>query len=84
MSDTISRTIDLSHLSTQQLKTLLGEYNNHIKYLEHRLGIHIHQHKTNIVAGFMVFTAWISQTYNHLDHLFPFKKTKRTETSFQP
>lgn len=51
MSDTISRTIDLSHLSTQQLKTLLGEYNNHIKYLEHRLGIHIHQHKTNFVLS---------------------------------
>ena len=51
MSDTISRTIDLSHLSTQQLKTLLGEYNNHIKYLEHRLGIHIHQHKTNFMLS---------------------------------
>jgi phosphate starvation-inducible PhoH-like protein len=51
LSDTISRTIDLSHLSTQQLKTLLGEYNNHIKYLEHRLGIHIHQHKTNFVLS---------------------------------
>jgi len=51
LSDTISRTIDLSHLSTQQLKTLLGEYNNHIKYLEHRLGIHIHQHKTNFMLS---------------------------------
>lgn len=51
MSDTISRTIDLSHLSTHQLKTLLGEYNNHIKYLEHRLGIHIHQRKTDFVLS---------------------------------
>lgn len=51
MSDTISRTVDLSHLNTQQLKTLLGEYNNHIKYLEHRLGIHIHQRKTDFVLS---------------------------------
>ncbi len=51
MSDTISRTIDLSHLNTHQLKTLLGEYNNHIKYLEHRLGIHIHQRKTDFVIS---------------------------------
>ena len=37
---------------------------------------HIHQHKTNIMAGFMVFTAWISQTYNHLDHFFLSKDQK--------
>lgn len=51
MSDTISRTIDLSHLDAQQLKTLVGEYNNHIKYLEHRLDIHIHQRKTDFVLS---------------------------------
>lgn len=51
MSDTISRTVDLSHLDTHQLKTLLGEYNNHIKYLEHRLDIHIHQRKTDFVLS---------------------------------
>lgn len=51
MSDTISRTINFSDLSTHQLKTLLGEYNNHIKYIEHRLGIHIHQRKTGFVVS---------------------------------
>lgn len=51
MSDTISRTIDLSHLDTHQFKTLVGEYNNHIKYLEHRLGVHIHQRKTDFVLS---------------------------------
>ena len=51
MSDTISRTVDLSSLKAQQLKTLLGEYNNHIKYLEHRLSVHIHQRKTDFVIS---------------------------------
>ena len=51
MSDTISRTVDLSSLKAPQLKTLLGEYNNHIKYLEHRLSVHIHQRKTDFVIS---------------------------------
>lgn len=51
MSDTISRTVNLSSLKAQQLKTLLGEYNNHIKYLEHRLSVHIHQRKTDFVIS---------------------------------
>ena len=51
MSDTIRRTVTLSHLTTQQLKNLLGEYNNHIKYLEQRLGVHIHQRKTDFVVS---------------------------------
>ena len=51
MSDTISRTVDLSSLKAHQLKTLLGEYNNHIKYLEHRLSVHIHQRKTDFVIS---------------------------------
>lgn len=51
MSDTIRRTVTLSHLTTQQLKNLLGEYNNHIKYLEQRLGVHTHQRKTDFVVS---------------------------------
>lgn len=51
MTDSISRTVDLADLTTQQLKTLLGEYNNHIKYIEHRLNVHIQQRKTNFVIS---------------------------------
>lgn len=51
MADSISRTVDFSSLSASQLKTLLGEYNNHVKYLEHRLEVHIHQRKDSVVVS---------------------------------
>ncbi len=51
LSDTIQRSVDLSSLTTQQLKSLLGEYNNHIKYLEQRLDVQIHQRKTDFVIS---------------------------------
>ncbi len=51
MSDTISRTVSLSHLNASQFKTLLGEYNNHIKYIENRLQLHIHQRKDSFVLS---------------------------------
>ena len=51
MSDTISRTVSLSHLNASQFKTLLGEYNNHIKYIENRLQLHIHQRKDSLVLS---------------------------------
>ncbi len=51
MTDTISRTVDFSHLTTNQLKSLLGEYNNHIRYIEHRLNVHIQQRKTQFIIS---------------------------------
>lgn len=51
MADTISRTVDFSNLSASQFKTLLGEYNNHVKYIEHRLDVHIHQRKDSVVVS---------------------------------
>lgn len=51
MSETIQRSVDLSSLTTHQLKSLLGEYNNHIKYLEQRLDVQIHQRKSEFVVS---------------------------------
>ncbi len=39
----ITRTIDLNDLSSSQLKTLLGEYNNHLRYIQDRLDVQINQ-----------------------------------------
>ena len=36
----LTRTLDLN-LDTQQLRTLLGEYNTHLKYLQDRLGVNV-------------------------------------------
>lgn len=46
MTDSIARTITLEELTAKQLKTLLGEYNNHLKYIQQRLDIHIN-HRQN-------------------------------------
>lgn len=43
MTDAVSRKISLDFLTSSQLKTLLGEYNNHIKYIQDRLDITISQ-----------------------------------------
>lgn len=43
MTDAVTRKISLDFLTSSQLKTLLGEYNNHIKYIQDRLDITISQ-----------------------------------------
>ena len=43
MSDTVTRKVNLDFLTSQQLKTLVGEYNNHLKYIQDRLDININQ-----------------------------------------
>ncbi|GAA0806542.1 PhoH family protein [Psychrobacter pacificensis] len=43
MTDTMSRRIKFESLTPAQLKTVLGEYNNHMKYIQERLDIKIMQ-----------------------------------------
>jgi len=43
LTDSMSRRIKFESLTPAQLKTVLGEYNNHIKYLQDRLDIKIIQ-----------------------------------------
>ena len=47
MTDTLTRKVNLDFLTSAQLKTLLGEYNNHLKYIQDRLDISVtqRQHK---------------------------------------
>ncbi len=43
MTDSMSRRIKFESLTPSQLKTVLGEYNNHMKYIQQRLDIKIMQ-----------------------------------------
>lgn len=43
MTDSMSRRIKFDSLTPAQLKTVLGEYNNHMKYMQDRLDIKISQ-----------------------------------------
>ena len=43
MTDSMSRRIHFESLTPAQLKTVLGEYNNHMKYIQQRLDIKISQ-----------------------------------------
>ncbi len=43
MTDSMSRRIKFESLTPAQLKTVLGEYNNHMKYIQDRLDIKISQ-----------------------------------------
>ena len=43
MTDSMSRRIHFESLTPAQLKTVLGEYNNHMKYIQERLDIKISQ-----------------------------------------
>lgn len=47
MTESISRNIKFEFLTQAQLKTVLGEYNKHIKYIQERLDIKISQRKTD-------------------------------------
>ncbi len=43
MTDSMSRRVTIEFLTTAQLKTVLGEYNNNLKYIQERLHIKINQ-----------------------------------------
>lgn len=47
MTESISRNIKFEFLTQAQLKTVLGEYNKHLKYIQERLDIKISQRKTD-------------------------------------
>ena len=48
----MTRTLTLDQLNAKQLKTLLGEYNHHLKYIQDRLDIQINQRQhTFTLAG---------------------------------
>lgn len=48
MTASITRTVSLENLTASQLKTLLGEYNNHLKFIQERLDINVSQRKNNL------------------------------------
>ena len=43
MTDSMSRHVIFEHLTQAHLKTMLGEYNNHLKYIQDRLEVKISQ-----------------------------------------
>ncbi len=43
MTDSMSRHVIFEHLTQAHLKTMLGEYNNHLKYIQDRLDVKINQ-----------------------------------------
>jgi len=47
LTESISRNIKFEFLTQAQLKTVLGEYNKHLKYIQERLDIKISQRKTD-------------------------------------
>lgn len=47
MTDSMSRRIKFESLTPAQLKTVLGEYNNHMKYIQERLNIKISQRQAD-------------------------------------
>ncbi|PNK61202.1 PhoH family protein [Psychrobacter sp. FDAARGOS_221] len=51
MTDTVTRKINLDFLTTPQLRTLVGEFNNHLKYIQERLGIHINQRQHKFILS---------------------------------
>lgn len=51
MTASITRTISLDYLTASQLKTLLGEYNNHIKFVQERLDVNISQRKGDMMIS---------------------------------
>ncbi len=45
----ISRTLDFNELSASQFRTILGEYNTHLKYIQDRLEVKIHQQQAKFI-----------------------------------
>ncbi len=51
MTDSMSRTVTFESLTSAQLKTVLGEYNNHLKYIQERLDIKINQRQNAFILS---------------------------------
>ncbi|WP_019673299.1 PhoH family protein [Psychrobacter lutiphocae] len=51
MTGTVTRKVNLDFLTSPQLRTLVGEYNNHLKYIQDRLGIHINQRQHKFILS---------------------------------
>lgn len=51
MTESMSRHVTLDSLTPAQLKTVLGEYNHHIKYLQERLDIKIAQRQDGFILS---------------------------------
>ncbi|WP_011961184.1 PhoH family protein [Psychrobacter raelei] len=51
MTDTVTRKVNLDFLTSPQLKVLVGEYNNHLKYIQDRLGITINQRQNKFTLA---------------------------------
>jgi phosphate starvation-inducible PhoH-like protein len=51
LTDTVTRKVNLDFLTSPQLKVLVGEYNNHLKYIQDRLGITINQRQNKFTLA---------------------------------
>lgn len=76
MTDSMSRRIKFESLTPAQLKTVLGEYNNHMKYIQERLDIKIMQRHgdfclsgdvTNVERGERIIYKMVDEAQNTKD-----------------
>ncbi|MFT0771477.1 PhoH family protein [Psychrobacter aquimaris] len=76
MTDSMSRRIKFESLTPAQLKTVLGEYNNHMKYIQKRLDIKIMQRQgdfclsgdvTNVERGERIIYKMVDEAQNTKD-----------------
>ena len=76
MTDSMSRRIKFEFLTPAQLKTVLGEYNNHMKYIQERLDIKIIQRQgdfclsgdvTNVERGERIIYKMVDEAQNTKD-----------------
>ncbi|WP_180958089.1 PhoH family protein [Psychrobacter sp. 4Bb] len=76
MTDSMSRRIKFESLTPAQLKTVLGEYNNHMKYIQERLDIKIMQRQgdfclsgdvTNVERGERIIYKMVDEAQNTKD-----------------
>ncbi|MGE6341193.1 PhoH family protein [Psychrobacter immobilis] len=76
MTDSMSRRIKFESLTPAQLKTVLGEYNNHMKYIQKRLDIKIIQRQgdfclsgdvTNVERGERIIYKMVDEAQNTKD-----------------
>jgi len=76
LTDSMSRRIKFEFLTPAQLKTVLGEYNNHMKYIQERLDIKIIQRQgdfclsgdvTNVERGERIIYKMVDEAQNTKD-----------------
>ena len=76
MTDTMSRHVKIEFLTPAQLKTVLGEYNNNLKYLQERLDIKISQRQgdftlsgdiTGVERGELILYKLVDEAQNSKD-----------------